>query len=54
MAEIKTPKDVLELIKKENVKMVDLRFMDFPGIWQHCSYPISQIDERCICRGIGI
>ena len=53
MAEIKTPKDVLELIKKENVKMVDLRFMDFPGIWQHCSYPISQIDEDVFAEGLG-
>jgi glutamine synthetase len=39
MAEIKTPKDVLKLIKDEKVEMVDLRFMDFPGMWQHCSYP---------------
>ena len=53
MAEIKTPKDVLELIKKENVKIVDLRFMDFPGIWQHCSYPISQIDEDVFTQGLG-
>ncbi|MBN1627905.1 MAG: glutamine synthetase beta-grasp domain-containing protein, partial [Deltaproteobacteria bacterium] len=53
MAEIKTPKDVFELIKKENVKIVDLRFMDFPGLWQHCSYPISQIDEDVFSKGLG-
>jgi len=33
--------------------MVDLRFMDFPGIWQHCSYPISQIDEAVFTEGLG-
>jgi glutamine synthetase len=53
MSECKTPKDVLELIKKEDVKMVDLRFMDFPGLWQHCSYPISEIDEDTFTNGLG-
>jgi glutamine synthetase len=53
MTLIKTAKDVLELIKKEGVKIVDLRFMDFPGIWQHCSYPISQIDDDVFENGLG-
>jgi len=53
MAEIKTPKDVFELIKKENVRLVDLRFMDFPGLWQHCTYPVSQIDEDVFAKGLG-
>lgn len=53
MAEIKTPKDVLKLIKDEKVEMVDLRFMDFPGMWQHCSYPVSQFDEDTFEAGMG-
>lgn len=53
MAEIKTPKDVFELIKKENVRLVDLRFMDFPGLWQHCTYPVSEIDEDVFAKGLG-
>ncbi len=53
MAEIKTPKDVLKLIKDEKVEMVDLRFMDFPGMWQHCSYPASEIDEGTFENGMG-
>ena len=40
-----TPKDVLEMIKKESVVSVDLKFMDFPGLWQHFSVPITQLDE---------
>ena len=36
MADIKTAKDVMNLIKEQKVEIVDLRFMDFPGIWQHC------------------
>jgi glutamine synthetase len=53
MAEIKTPKDVLELIKKEDIKIVDMRFMDFPGLWQHCSYPVGAIDEDTFTKGKG-
>ena len=53
MADIKTVKDVLDLIKKEKVEIVDLRFMDFPGLWQHCSYPVSEIDEGSFENGLG-
>ncbi len=53
MSEIKTPKDVISLIERENVEMIDLRFMDFPGIWQHCSYPVREIDEDAFEKGLG-
>ena len=46
-------KQVLDLIKKENVTIVDLRFTDWPGVWQHCSYPVSQIDESVFEDGFG-
>ncbi|MGD9160875.1 MAG: type I glutamate--ammonia ligase [Desulfobacteraceae bacterium] len=53
MAEIKTAKDVLNLIKDEKVEMVDLRFMDFPGMWQHFSVPIREIEESTFDEGLG-
>lgn len=53
MLNLKTPKDVIDFCKKENVKIVDLRFMDFPGIWQHTSKPISEIDEDAFEKGLG-
>ncbi len=53
MSEIKTAKDVLELIKQEKVEFVDLRFMDFPGLWQHCTYPASEVDEDVFEKGKG-
>src|SRR5262249_15292372 len=46
-------KEVLEYAKKNNVKIVDLRFTDFPGQWQHCSYPISEVDEGVFEDGLG-
>ena len=46
-------KQALELAKKNNVVMVDLRFIDWPGTWQHCSFPISMIDESVFEDGLG-
>ena len=34
-----TPKEVIELAKKNDVKFVDLKFIDLPGIWQRASIP---------------
>jgi len=48
-----TPKEVLDLAKEQNVKMVDLRFMDYPGLWQHFSVPISELDESSFDDGFG-
>jgi glutamine synthetase len=36
-----TPKEVLDMAKENGAKIVDLRFMDFPGLWQHFSVPIG-------------
>ncbi len=47
------PKEVLDLITKENVVSVDLKFMDFPGLWQHFSVPVSEIDLDTFEDGFG-
>jgi len=46
-------KQVLEYAKKHDVVMVDLRFTDWPGVQQHCSFPISEIDESTFEEGLG-
>ncbi len=46
-------KDVLEFIKQEKIRVVDFRFMDFPGIWQHFSVPSTEVDESCFEDGFG-
>lgn len=53
MSDLKTPKDVLNLIKSEDVKLVDLRFMDFPGLWQHFTVPVREIEEDTFEAGLG-
>jgi glutamine synthetase len=53
MSELATPKDVIALMEKEGVEIVDLRFMDFPGLWQHFSVPPREISEDTFEEGLG-
>lgn len=48
-----TPQEVLSMMKENGAKMVDLRFMDFPGLWQHFSVPVSEMDESVFEDGFG-
>jgi len=47
------PKDVLDLAKQAGAVMVDLRFVDLPGVWQHTSVPIHRLDEGSFEDGFG-
>lgn len=49
----RSPKEVLDLMKAEKVEVVDLRFMDFPGLWQHFSIPAQELDEGTFENGLG-
>jgi glutamine synthetase len=48
-----TPKDVMVFAAEQGTKMVDFKFMDFPGIWQHFSVPISELEEASFEEGFG-
>ena len=48
-----TPKEFFEFAKKNNADMVDLKFVDLLGTWQHCSYPIDTWDEGTFKDGLG-
>ena len=48
-----TPKEVLAQIRQREVTTVDLRFMDFPGVWQHFSIPADSLTEETFEDGIG-
>jgi glutamine synthetase len=48
-----TAEDVLKSIKDKGVQMVDLRFTDLPGVWQHFSVPPSAVDAEALSEGIG-
>src|ERR671931_386097 len=48
-----TPKSVLELAKKQGAKMVDVKFVDTFGTWQHFSIPIAELAEDSFSDGLG-
>ena len=49
-----TAADVLQTIEENAVEVVDLRFMDFPGLWQHFTVPAESLDEDSFEEGFGI
>ena len=48
-----TPKDVLKFSKDNKVEMIDLKFLDFLGTWQHFAIPPSEMSEDLFDEGSG-
>jgi glutamine synthetase len=46
-------KEALELARRKNAVAADFRFCDLLGTWQHCSFPISEIEEGVFEDGLG-
>ncbi|MBW4475517.1 MAG: type I glutamate--ammonia ligase [Tolypothrix brevis GSE-NOS-MK-07-07A] len=47
-----TPKEVLKMIQDKNIQMIDLKFIDTPGTWQHLTMYYNQIDETAFTDGV--
>ncbi|MCA9107661.1 MAG: glutamine synthetase beta-grasp domain-containing protein, partial [Planctomycetales bacterium] len=48
-----TPKEVLALCREKDVKVVDLRFTDLPGRFQHLTIPVDRLTEDVFEDGLG-
>ncbi|MFC1857884.1 type I glutamate--ammonia ligase [Thermodesulfobacteriota bacterium] len=48
-----TPEHVLKMAKEKDLRVVDMRFMDFPGVWQHFTVPIGELEESSFEDGFG-
>jgi glutamine synthetase len=48
-----TAKDVLALAQEHGVRMVDFKFTDLPGMWQHVGLSIHSLDEEAFTEGLG-
>jgi len=48
-----TPNEVIEFAKNKGARILDLRFMDFPGLWQHLSVPIGELNDAMFADGHG-
>lgn len=44
---------ILSFAKEKNIEFVDLKFMDFPGQWQHVTIPMPEFDEGSFENGFG-
>src|SRR5881394_1559175 len=47
------PADVLALAQEHDVRMVDFKFTDLPGTWQHVGLSIHALDEDAFTEGLG-
>ena len=48
-----SPKDFFEVARKHDAEMVDLKFVDMLGSWQHCSFPIDLWNDTTFEDGLG-
>lgn len=48
-----TAREAIDFAKKNNAKMVDLKFTDLPGMWQHFTIPMSELTEGVFEEGLG-
>ncbi|MGC8830936.1 MAG: type I glutamate--ammonia ligase, partial [Verrucomicrobiia bacterium] len=50
---MKTAKEVIDLAKSRSVKLVDIKFVDTFGTWQHFTIPVAELSEECFTEGLG-
>jgi glutamine synthetase len=48
----KTSTEFLQYVKQHNIQIIDLKFIDMPGTWQHLSLYQDQIDESSFTEGV--
>ncbi len=48
-----SPRELIEQAKAQGVVMVDLKFVDVPGLWQHFHVPIDELSEKSFAEGFG-
>ena len=45
------PSEAVKFIEEEDVKFIDIRFCDLPGVMQHFNVPAKTFDEEAIAEG---
>ena len=48
-----TAAEVLEFAAERGVQLVDLKFVDLPGTWQHMTLPLTALDAGDFEAGLG-
>ncbi|MEU5552293.1 glutamine synthetase beta-grasp domain-containing protein, partial [Micromonospora sp. NPDC047793] len=47
------PEELLRYLKNEDVKFVDVRFCDLPGVMQHFNLPVESVDDDFFTDGLA-
>src|SRR3954467_9610232 len=45
--------EVIAMARDKGILIVDLKFVDLPGLWQHFSIPVKSLPEDLFVEGIG-
>jgi glutamine synthetase len=53
MHKTRTAKEALELAAREGALLVDCKFIDWPGQWQHVTFPLHEFNEATFEEGLG-
>src|SRR5712692_3195157 len=48
-----TPAEVIRRAREAGVQVVDVKFCDLPGTWQHFSLPLKELSEDVFAEGLG-
>jgi glutamine synthetase len=48
-----TPPEIIKLITDKGIQVIDLKFVDLPGLWQHFSVSAREFGEEAFAEGIG-
>ncbi len=46
-------KEALKLMQDNGCDVLDIKFIDLPGVWQHVSVPISEVNDGLFANGTG-
>lgn len=47
------PREVVEFSKSKGAEFVDIKFIDFPGTWQHFTIPAARLTDELFIEGIA-
>jgi glutamine synthetase len=48
-----SPKEFFDYAKQLGAEMLDLKFCDMLGTWQHCTFPFTELDDSIFTEGLG-
>jgi glutamine synthetase len=48
-----TFREIVKFVKEKEVKFIDLKFIDLPGLWHHFTMPVKEFNEDLFKEGIG-